>query len=514
MTFRYDLTREPWIPCLDLQGRRKLLGLRDVLAGAHALREVDGDTPLQTASLYRLLLAVLHRVFGPADLVAWATLWRNGRWESSRVDAYLDRWRERFDLFHPEKPFYQTADPRAIPKRLASFVPHVSSGNNPTLFDHQRDDVPVFYSPGEAARVLVAVQAYGIGGLSGIPRVSFTDGPCSRGILLLVEGKTLFETLALNLLRYPSDLVGLRTSPDDCPAWEMDTPIDPPREVPLGYLDYLTWHNRHIVLCPEILDGSLVVRECVAAPALRLDDAVRDPLMLWQASRGGGERPLAFCVERALWRDSSVLLGFGADNGSTQVPAALDQLRAVPYRTALSHSDFPMEPKIAGFGLVKTRAKVELTRTERLPVPLPYLENRDLVGDLAHALSLAEDVGRQVWSATQTLASYLVTPQLPPDQDRRTANRQRRDDLRRLQQHWAPDRFYWSALEVPFLYTLRTIPRDSDTALDAWVAALRREASAAFDLILRPLEHDPANLKAVVHAERRLMGGLKRVLWS
>jgi len=508
--FQYDLVSEPWIPCLDLQGRRVYRGLLDALLGAHILREVDGETPLVTAALYRLLLAVLHRVYGPPDLATWASLWREGRWQPEPLQAYLDAWRERFDLFHPERPFYQVADQRAIAKQLASFQPHVASGNNPTLFDHQRDEAATLYAPDAAARILVASQAYGIGGLSGIPRVSFTDGPCTQGILFLLEGDNLFETLALNLILYPREMSGMQAHPDDRPAWEMDAPTEPPREVPLGYLDYLTWHNRHILLCPETLDGHVVVKECLAAPALRLADAVKDPLMLWQASRSGGERPLAFRPERALWRDSSALLG-SREASSSEALVALEQLRTVGQHLDRGQT-LPPEARMAAFGLLKSRAKVELTRTERLPVPRAYLDDPDLVGDLSLALSLAEDVAERLRWATRTLASYLITPALPPDQDRKTADRQRSNDLSNLQNHWASDRSYWSALEVPFLNTLRAIPEDPDAALEAWVDLLRRQARASLHLITQSLAHDPAALKAIVHAERRLNAGLARAL--
>lgn len=65
MTISFNLIDEPWIPCIRLDGKPDELSLRAVFAQAHQLREIRGDSPLETASLHRLLLAVLHRVFGP-----------------------------------------------------------------------------------------------------------------------------------------------------------------------------------------------------------------------------------------------------------------------------------------------------------------------------------------------------------------------------------------------------------------------------------------------------------------
>ena len=109
MTYTFNLIDEPWIPCLTFDGERVEFGLRDSLVQAHELRELHGDTPLETAALYRLLLAVLHRVFGPEKRSRWKSLWARERFDKSTLENYLHRPEiyRRFDLFDPEKPFYQ-----------------------------------------------------------------------------------------------------------------------------------------------------------------------------------------------------------------------------------------------------------------------------------------------------------------------------------------------------------------------------------------------------------------------
>ena len=247
----FDLLKSPWVPCIRADGRIVELSLRDALAQAHELRELHGESPLVTAALHRLLLAVLHRVFGPPTTGKWAALWAAGRWDVAQVDTYLNRWRHRFDLFHAERPFYQAADDRVRPKSVASLVHDVASGNNPTLFDHHTEEVGIALTPAQAARMVVAAQAFGLGGLSGLAQ-KFTDAPCASCVIFLVQGGTLFETLALNLVRHPDPAyTPIPHQPDDCPAWEMDAPFSPSRSTPCGYLDYLTWQNRRILLVPE-----------------------------------------------------------------------------------------------------------------------------------------------------------------------------------------------------------------------------------------------------------------------
>jgi len=105
MTASFDLISEPWVPCVGRDGQAVELGLQDVLVRAHELRELGGESPLVTAALHRLLLVVLHRVFGSADYDAWYALWQAGRFDPTVLDAYFAQWRERFDLFHPARPF-------------------------------------------------------------------------------------------------------------------------------------------------------------------------------------------------------------------------------------------------------------------------------------------------------------------------------------------------------------------------------------------------------------------------
>lgn len=40
-------------------------------------------------------------------LSRWRVLWQMERFPEKPIQEYLDIWRERFWLFHPERPFYQ-----------------------------------------------------------------------------------------------------------------------------------------------------------------------------------------------------------------------------------------------------------------------------------------------------------------------------------------------------------------------------------------------------------------------
>ena len=162
----FDLVSEPWIPCLRLDGSPDTLGLLDTLVQAHELREVVDASPLVTASLHRLLLAILHRNFGPPKYDAWRELWAAGRFDEGVLTDYFDQWRHRFDLFDEERPFYQTpAMPEKMLKDVTKLAEDAAAGNNPTLFDHSLDDGTRTMTAANAACLLVAQQSYSLGGL-------------------------------------------------------------------------------------------------------------------------------------------------------------------------------------------------------------------------------------------------------------------------------------------------------------------------------------------------------------
>ena len=146
---------DPWIACIRLDGTRATLGLRDALVQADALWDLSGEPRIVDAATHRLLLAVLHRVFGPLDVQAWGELWKKRRWDAATIDEYLSAWRHRFDLFDSERPFYQVAEPRVKPKSIISLIRHVASGRNPTLFDHHTEAEGLALSPAEAAFALI-----------------------------------------------------------------------------------------------------------------------------------------------------------------------------------------------------------------------------------------------------------------------------------------------------------------------------------------------------------------------
>ena len=507
MSPTFDLLQSPWIPCIQNDGTFVELGLRDALVRAHELRELSGESPLVTAALYRLLLAVLHRALqGPADADEWADLWNAGRWDAAQLDAYLERWQHRFDLFHPERPFYQAPDERVKPKSVTSLILDIASGNNRTLFDHHTDSDGISLTPAQAARMLVTAQNFGLSGRCAPGLPNFTYGSGVKGVLFFVQGDTLFETLALNLLPYPDDTI-LIHHPEDRPAWEMDDPFTPDRTRPHGYLDYLTWQNRRILLLPEETGSGIVIRQMTMAPGLILDK-VLDPAKHYSQNAKLGFQALRLKEARALWRDSAAL--FQLHNPGVRPPRVFRWLAELVVDEGYLDESQTYHYLAFGIAIGKKAADVDFYRSEQMPLPLSYLKERALVDALRTALNMAEKARNQLWGATRTLATFLLSPEADTEGRHQPA----REDLDSLTQQWAVERRYWSRLELPFRRTMEALPQGVNKALVIWRKTLWRTAWEAFDQVADNLGHDPRTLKAVVRARGQLAAGLSKALPS
>jgi len=527
----FDLIDEPWIPYLLPDGSKRLGGIREVLIGAQDIREISDVSPLVTAALHRMLLAMLHRVFGPEDEGAWADLWNAGAFDADELDRYLERWRHRFDLFHETHPFYQNAE---LDPDYASSVTKLplSAGKREALFEHFVADDSFSLSVPEAACQLVALHAFAVGGLLSYerhldPRLykSAKGGPLAKAAVAIVKGENLFQTLMLNMCRYsPADEEPFPVTGDDVPAWERDEPTRAGERSPTGYLDLLTWQSRRVRLLPELASEgtSWVVRRVVVMKGYQFPDSWsqrRETMVAFQKRRNArpdeqAYLPVSFQRDRALWRDSLALLRLAPDPEerlkTVSWVADLVTQRLVS-RSAIYNIDLA--------GLNTDQALVYFWRYERLPLPLAYLENQDLVDQLGRALDLAEQVGGVVRGVVASLAKLLLSP---------TANEERgrqpeRSDINNLTKHLGTERLYWAQLETPFKRFVVDLAaehetdeegssRERDRVLASWADELRRAARSAFEETARGVGSSARHMKAVAEAEMQLVRRLAHVL--
>ena len=348
----FDLIDRPWILVHRRDGVVREVSIRELFAHAADFRSILGDVPTQGFALLRLLLAILHRsVEGPRDTAQWLTLWRDRSLPTRDIDAYLDHFRDRFDLLSPEKPFYQVADLRTEKSQvfgLERLIADVPSGA--PYFTTRLQSGIERISFAEAARWVVHCQAFDPSGIKsgavGDRRVKGGKGyPIGTGWAgaiggVMVEGNNLRETLLLHLI--PEDFQVLAWSEDDLPVWERD-PQGPGEEAderrPYGPLDLYTWQSRRLRL---FHDGSQVTGAMIAngdrlAPQNRHR---HEPMTAWRRSQAQERKlgtvpvymPREHEPERAVWRGLNGLLPNitvaqgGKDAPQFEAPAVLKWL--------------------------------------------------------------------------------------------------------------------------------------------------------------------------------------------
>lgn len=502
-SYTFNLADEPWLPCLRADGALVTLSLRDLLLQAHQIQDLVPDSPTQYPPLLRLILAVVHRAVGtddhpgPRTEEEWRALWKMDRLPADRITRYLDRFRDRFDLFHDETPFAQAAGLRARSgetKTIGLLIPYVAAGNNVPLFSAARDADPPPLSPAEAARWLVHAHAWDTAaiktGAEDDPQVKNgkttgnPTGPLGQLGVLIPTGPTLRHTLLCNLRILTSQISGS----GDAPLWERP-PLGPQwrERTPAGLLDLYTWPSRRIRLIPEPADDGVRVRRVVlcAGDRLRLHELYGiEPHCAWRRSRPQEKKlgrgvvymPVTHRPGRQLWRGLGPVLArealTGIDGPNSKVPAMLEQL-ADHADTLEELAGVPLRLRGIGMTYGNQSAIIDETYSDVLPLPVALLGAQESVWEpvVLDAVRAAEAVARHLAALASNLAKAAGC-----DDDRLL-------DARRDQ---ASTRLY-ADLDHPFRQWLARIddltPR---AARDEWRDTVRKSAlQIADDLIGR-----------------------------
>lgn len=399
-TFSFNLIDEPWIPCVISSGKAREMGLRELFLNADQIRGFDLLNPLEEASLYRLLLALSHRIVdGPKDTRQWKSLYQARGFDEGQVTSYLDQWHERFDLFSPRAPFFQTPgleildkEKHSAPAPVALIQTGRASGNTKTLFDHASDQEILALTPGQAARTLLSAQCYLPGGLNkkntnrfGYQQ-SFLHGSMVTGLFCLLAGETLYHTLILNLLVCnASD--PMPSGKEDCPVWERGDVGGTGASTPKGYLDYLTCKSRHLRLLPEKVNEETRVRWIHIAQGEAFQE-VLSPFGVLRKNKKGESFPVQLDTSRMLWRDSLGLFSFGSDED--QRPRAFRQAGVIRLQRLVS---LPDRHRCLVFALANDQANPLAWRKETLIIPTDILAEKDLVDRLRLGLKIMEKGG-------------------------------------------------------------------------------------------------------------------------
>lgn len=262
----FNLLREPWIRVRMRDYTVKEVSLTDALLHAQEYVDLAGEMPTQDAAMLRLLLAVLHTVFSRVDakgdpaplvttdkaLLRWGELWKLGHFPEQPLRDYLDKWQERFWLFHPERPFWQVPEAKIGTEYAASKLNGElsESSNKLRLFSAYAGNGKAELSYAQAARWLLSVNGYDDTSAKpkgkGLPSVG--AGWLGKLGYIQAQGKNLFETLMLNLtfLQDAAKLWG-----ENHPCWELDVSRSAERTeiaLPDNPAQLLTLQSRRLLL--------------------------------------------------------------------------------------------------------------------------------------------------------------------------------------------------------------------------------------------------------------------------
>ncbi len=504
----FNLVDKPWLPCVTLDGEHRFLSLKDVFDRAHELRGFVAEHPLTMPSLMGILHCIIYRAMdGPKGIKQWAALLNVGRF-GPEIQVYLKKWNSHFDLFSVEAPFYQAPDLTILDKDgkpscgvpITTIVQQLSSGNNKTVFDHTLDSNGPSLTPAESAIALITIQGSGLQGTNnkttnkfGLQK-SFSDAQLINGSVLFLKGRSLYETIVLNLLPRTGNSP-IPNSSSDCPVWELspDVPCQSGNITLRGYLHLLTPLCRHIRLIPEIDSGEVVVKWIYIAQGETF--RVRDPRFAYSKPKeeGRDSLPRKMQVSRAIWRDSEALFGLGDNRPHpfANIANAMD-LNVIPH-------DGVRKYICTAHGIINKNAKIFDWRTDHLQVPPSIFVDKQAVKFLLDGVVLAEDVAKHITEAIKKAASIILP--------------KAKDDRKNLIKHMSENAkaFYWQELDLPFQDFLLSLP-DDGSSLRKWFKIVRERAENALISEFNTMSYDLVRHgQAWVVAETTLTGLLSKL---
>jgi len=347
--FHFDLWSEPWIGVEIARGQIEKVGIGQALQQAHEYRGLFDSSPLVVVGIHRLLTAILQDIFSPQTFKELLGLLSLKQLPGEKVAFFHIQYGDRFDLFSPDRPFYQSVDVPPVQekganiKSIANLMPDTPSGTESTHYHHGSQAAQIF-CPSCVAAGLVSLPAFSSSGGAGI-KPSINGVP---PIYVIPCGKNLLESLMLSLV-LPDFQPANRAIGEDLAWWKRE-PVIPRSSVvnSVGYLHSLTFQPRRVRLYPEKVNSSCTrcgapiswgVREMIFDMGeSRPKDAAPwfDPFAAYKKSDPKPPIPIRPIEGKATWREYGSLFlkyqqaedvnGRGNKIDLTIRPSFLDQL--------------------------------------------------------------------------------------------------------------------------------------------------------------------------------------------
>ena len=388
-TMEFNLLRERWVRVRTQDCTVQEVSLTDALLHAHAYVDLAGEMPTQDAAMLRLQLAVLHTVFSRVDgngvpapleeprdaLQRWGELWQLGHFPEQPIRDYLDKWQDRFWLFHPERPFWQVPEVRnGIEfggKKLNG--ERSESGHTVRLFQNVSGGECEKLTYAQAARWLVYLNGYDERG--GRPKAGNKPrhgvGWLGQIGFIIVKGKNLFETLMRNMVlaEREEDLLE-----EQKPCWELNQiRTEQSTEVPMPWnaAELLTLQSRRIILKRSLDMKGVAGYELLGGDYIEPRDAFSEKMTIWRRVSKENEKrvymPQQHDPSRQLWREFPAIL-----NKESHKPGVLNWNLQLQNKGILSRKE-QIVFQIVGVRYDEQEASVKDCYTDQLSVQLELL---------------------------------------------------------------------------------------------------------------------------------------------
>lgn len=347
----YNLLDEPWIRVMLPDATVKEVSLTDALLCAHQYKGLAGEMPTQDAAILRVLIAVLHaaltKEIGSNEttlesmddaLELWEELWAGKAFPQEPIKAYLEHWKDRFWLFHPDRPFWQA--PMAAGKiynvksngmvkpterKAAKLNGEISESENKErvrLFANRGIEERQSLSYAEATRWLIYLNAYDDVGLKGrsTSEIKVSAGWLGQLGLIYLVGDNLFETLMLNFVLCNEEEVWESASPvweqEELPKEDLVTVFPAMDQAALLTLQsrrsYLIREGKRVISC-RVFDGD----------HFQPDQMSKYEMMTLWRRKEETILPLKHENAKFLWQDFSTLVGWKDTNGKKVMPGVV-----------------------------------------------------------------------------------------------------------------------------------------------------------------------------------------------
>lgn len=487
----FNLVDQPWISVVSQGWQRQEVSLTEVFTTWETLKEIQADNPPTTLALYRFLLAILHRAYdGPKGVDHWEQIQQdNGK----QAIAYLNQWRDRFDLFHSEHPFMQDmalTEDKAVP----IYAIHTMSTSK--VFSHEHEWSGYKVSSSEAARLMVRLQSVDITSLRAFypPQSagnrSAVNTPTINSANILIIGATLKDTLLLNLMQYfPEGEIPTAVLGEDIPTWESSYAGKPTKSIPNGYIHYLTYPWRRLNLVPSE-DG-------LSQLAITMGNSLPDKIspQQWECGIAFQEdKPVRFSPTRQLWRDAHSFLQSADGNYRPRIINWLATLRAEGLVEDVVH--------LQVFGMCADKAKPLMCCIEKFSAPTMYITDTQLAAVLKTAIDIAESHKRDIFHSFKGSPYHVLAEAL------------NNNNAGGFAATLDGESRYWAALDRLFPNLLEALPQDKTvdgngitygtTKLPEWTTVVQKAARDAFTESIAPIRNYEARAKALRALEWKL----------